>query len=107
MKLSALKSKLLMCAFALVIAIVTVQAKVVSFTKEKDGITCILDKGLMRVKICMDNVVEVKYTSLPIFLDKPSLVVINEWKDTPGFTVIESSGEIVITITKLKVIVNK
>ena len=48
-----------------------------------------------------------KYTSLPIFLDKPSLVVINEWKITPGFSVVENSGEIVITTTKLKVVVDK
>jgi alpha-D-xyloside xylohydrolase len=107
MKLSVLKSKLLMCAFMLVIAIVTAQAKVVSFSKEKDGISCTLDKGLMRVKICMDNVIEVKYTSLPVFLDKQSLVVTNEWKNHDGFSVNESSSEIVITTTKLKVIVNK
>jgi len=107
MKLSALKSKLLMCASVLALSIVIAQAKVVSFTKENDGIICTLDKGLMRVKVCMENAVEVKYTSLPIFLDKPSLVITNEWKNHAGFSVNENSAEIVIITTKLKVIVNK
>lgn len=91
----------------MVVAIVTVQAKVVSFVRENNGITCTLDKGLMRVKICMDNMVEVKYTSLPIFLDKPSLVVTNEWKNSPGFSVDEDQYEIVITTTRFKIIINK
>ena len=88
-------------------SIATVHASVVSFSKNKDGITCSLDKGLMKVKICTDNVVEVKYTSLPLFLDKPSLVVTNEWKATPNFTVVDNANEITITTTALNVIVNK
>jgi alpha-D-xyloside xylohydrolase len=86
---------------------VSSQAKVVSFTKDIDGITCNLDKGLMKVKICTDNIIEVKYTFLPLFFDKPSLVITNEWKNTPGFTITENSGEIVLTTSKLKVIVNR
>ena len=85
----------------------TAQAKVVSFNKNEEGITFTLDKGLMKIKVCTDNVVEVKYTELPIFLDKPSLVVTNVWKTTPNFTVTENANEIVITTTVLNVIVNK
>jgi len=85
----------------------TVQASVVSYVKEKDGVTCTLDKGLMKVKICMDNLIEVKYTTLPLFLDKPSLVVNNEWKATPGFTVSEKPDVIVIATSMLNVIINK
>ncbi len=107
MKLKALKTKQFLSVLAFAILSLATQAKVVSFTKDNDGITCLLDKGLMKVKICMDNMVEVKYTSLPLFLDKPSLVVINKWKDTPGFTVTESAGDIIITTAKLKVIVSK
>jgi alpha-D-xyloside xylohydrolase len=91
----------------LIILTVSTQAKVVSYTKDKDGITCNLEKGLMKVKICTDNIIEVKYTFLPIFLDKPSLVITNEWKDTPGFTITENTGEIVLTTSKVVVIVNR
>jgi alpha-D-xyloside xylohydrolase len=107
MKLTALRTKQFLSVLAFAILSVATQAKVVSFTKDNDGITCKLDKGLMKVKICMDNMVEVKYTSLPLFLDKPSLVVINNWKETPVFIVTESAGDIIITTAKLKIIVSK
>ena len=101
------KLKLTLIALALMILSVAVQASVVSFKKDNDGITCALDKGLMKVKICFDNMVEVKYTTLPVFLDKPSLVINNEWKITPGFTVTDNAKEILIITSKLKVVVNK
>lgn len=107
MKLSALKLKIYLSAMVLAFLTVSAEAKVVSFTKNIDGITGTLDKGLMKVKICTDNIIEIKYTSLPLFLDKPSLVVINEWKKTPGFTITENTDEIIITTAELKVIVNK
>jgi alpha-D-xyloside xylohydrolase len=107
MELTSLKLKLIISAMALIIMNAAVQASVVSYKKDGDGITCTLDKGLMKVKICLDNIVEVKYTSLPLFLDKPSLVVINEWKTTPVFAVNENANEIVITTASLMVIVNK
>ncbi|HZY24403.1 MAG TPA: TIM-barrel domain-containing protein, partial [Bacteroidales bacterium] len=107
MKLSALISRLMVCTFALFITIATAQAKVVSFTRDRDGITCSLDKGLMKVKICLDNMVEVKYTSLPVSLDKLSLVVINKWEQIPGFTINEHTDEIIISTDKLKILINK
>ena len=107
MKLSALISRLMVCAFALFLTIATAQAKVVSFTRDRDGITCSLDKGLMKVKICLDNMVEVKYTSLPVSLDKLSLVVINKWEQIPGFTINEHTDEIIISTDKLKILINK
>jgi len=107
MKLSVSNLKLILPALALALMTVSSQAKVVSFTKNSDGITCTLDKGFLKVKICMDNMVEVKYTSLPLFLDKPSLVVTDEWKSTPGFTVAENAEEIVISTADLKVVVNR
>jgi len=100
-----LKQALIVLVF--MVLTVSVQATVVSYTKNKDGITCALDKGLMNVKICFDNMIEVKYTTLPVFLDKPSLVITNDWKITPGFTVAENASEIVISTAKLKVVVNR
>jgi alpha-D-xyloside xylohydrolase len=107
MKISVLKHQLSLIALAFIILTTSLKANVVSFKRDVDGITCKLDKGLLTVKICMDNIVEVKYTSLPAFLDKPSLMVINEWKTIPGFTVTENTGEIVLTTASLKVVVNR
>jgi len=99
--------KLTLLALAFIILTTAVQAAIVSFKKDSDGITCTLDKGLMKVKICFDNMVEVKYTTLPVILDKPSLVINNQWKTIPGFTVTDNAKEILIVTAKLKVVVNK
>jgi len=85
----------------------SVQAKVLSYKKDSDGVTCTLDKGLMKVKLCFDNMVEVKYTTLPLFIEKPSLVITNDWKTVPGFSVSDNANEIVVTTSKLKVVINK
>jgi len=107
--LKAITSKYKYLSFLLFFTVsnVTVNASVISFNKGKDGVTCVLEKGLMKVKICTDNLVEVKYTELPLFLDKPSLVIINDWKIIPNFTVAENSTEIIITTATLNIIVNK
>ncbi len=107
MKNSAVYLRQLLAVAIFVSMSVAAQAKVVSFIKDIDGITCTLDKGVMKVKICMDNMVEVKYTSLPVLLDKPSLVVTNKWKAIPSFTVTESADEIFITTSSLKIIINR
>ena len=101
------KLKFVLPVMVLVALMFTAKASVVSYTKDSDGITCKLDKGLMKVKICLDNTIEVKYTELPVILDKPSLVITNEWKKTPGFTVADNAKEIVLTTSRLKVIVNR
>jgi alpha-D-xyloside xylohydrolase len=99
--------RLIVVASILIGLTVQAQAKVLSFKKEADGVACTLDKGLMRVKICFDNTIEVKYTTLPLFLDKPSLVITNSWKTVPSFSVSDNTTEILITTSKLKVVINK
>jgi alpha-D-xyloside xylohydrolase len=85
----------------------SVQAKVLSYKKDSDGVTCTLDKGLMKVKLCFDNMVEVKYTTLPLFIEKPSLVITNDFKTAPEFSVSENGNELVLSTSKLKVVINK
>jgi len=99
--------RLIFIASILIGLSVQVQAKVMSFKKDADGVTCTLDKGLMKVKICFDNMIEVKYTTLPLFLNKPSLVITNDWKTVPGFSVSDNATEISISTSKLKVFINK
>ena len=107
MRHSVLKPQLFWLVSVFLFLSNSAQAKVESFTKNVDGITCSLDKGLMKIKICSDNMVQVKYTELPVFMDKASLVIINDWKIAPGFTVSETTAEICITTAKLNVVVNK
>ena len=99
--------RLIFIASILIGLSVQVQAIVMSFKKDADGVTCRLDKGLLKVKICFDNMIEVKYTTLPLFLNKPSLVITNDWKTVPGFSVSDNATEISISTSKLKVFINK
>jgi alpha-D-xyloside xylohydrolase len=85
----------------------TVHASVISFTKDPDGVTFKLDKGLMKVKICKDNIIEVKYTLLSTFPQKSSLVIINSWTVQPQFNIKESPGEVFISTSILNIKVNK
>jgi len=57
----------------------TAEASVISYTKDQDGVTFTLDKGLMKVKICKDDIIEVKYTALTSLQAKSSLIINNTW----------------------------
>ncbi|MCX6168242.1 MAG: DUF5110 domain-containing protein [Ignavibacteriales bacterium] len=81
-------------------------ASVVSYTKDSDGITCKLDKGIMKIKVCEEDVVEVKYTALEVFSSRTSLVLNNKWETQPKFSVKENSNEIVVSTGRLKIKVN-
>lgn len=107
MKSVFVKIRFLTGVFILLIYAGTIRASVVTYQKEHDGVSFTLDHGLMKVKICFNNMVQVKYTILPLFLDKSSLVITNEWISIPDFTVNELPGEIVITTSRLKVIVDR
>jgi alpha-D-xyloside xylohydrolase len=85
----------------------TVLASVTSYTKDPDGVTFTLDKGVLKIKVCSADIIEVKYTSLPDLAPKNSLVINNEWKTVPAFDVLEKPGEIIISTSRLKIMVDK
>ncbi len=86
---------------------VSVKASVDSFKRERDGIAFQLDNGVMMIKICKENIVEVKYSILSSMPSKESLVINNGWNITPDFTVSETADEVTILTAKLKILVNK
>ncbi|MBB3188498.1 glycoside hydrolase family 31 protein [Microbacter margulisiae] len=83
------------------------KASVTSFQKENDGVLFKLDKGTMKVNICLDNMVEVRYTIFKTLPVKKSLVVVNPWETHPQFKVSETKNEIVISTRNLVVHVDK
>jgi alpha-D-xyloside xylohydrolase len=87
--------------------ILAAKAAVKSYKKGTEGVTFLLDKGLMKVFVHRDDIIEVKYTIFNAFETKPSLVVNNSWQIRPAYQVAESKSEIIITTAKLKVKVNK
>lgn len=78
-----------------------------TFTKDADGVTFTLDKGIMKVRVCAPSIIEVKYSVLPSLEEKKSLVVVNEFKEKVPFVVFESQGEVVISTSLVRVKVNK
>src|SRR5882757_5373824 len=94
-------SKTLFLKFAafLIISLAFLQstrASVISYTKNADGIVFKLDKGLMNIRVCKADIIEVKYTIFNTFPDKSSLVVIDPWKQKSPFTVSDNKGQIII-----------
>ena len=93
--------------FSLFIAVPPTIASVISYSLDTSGITCTLDKGFLKIIVCKEDIIEVKYTSLSTLSSKTSLVVNNKWETVSQFTVSESSSEIVISTGRIKVKVNK
>src|SRR5665213_3545380 len=83
------------------------RATVKSYKKNISDVTFTLDKGFMKIVICRDDIIEVKYTMLKAFSTKPSLVVNNTWAQHPSFTVTDNKGDIIITTKKLNIKINK
>ncbi len=90
-----------------IFSVSTANAAIKSYTKDADGVTFSLDKGKMKVKVCTDDIIEVKYTLFNDFSQKESLVVNNKWLTKTGFTVTEGNGAVIIATAKLKLIIDK
>ena len=82
-------------------------ATVVSFAQAGNQVTFKLDQGLIRVRVCQPDVVQVQYTVLPAFAAKTSLVVNNPFAAKIPFTVAEKNGQITITTARLQIRVDK
>jgi alpha-D-xyloside xylohydrolase len=112
MKVNKQRSKIAVAkwATALILTLLTASsatASIISYSKSTDGVVFKLDKGLMKIRVCKADIIEVKYTLFDTFPEKNSLVVNNTWIEKTPFNVSEPDGEIVITTSKLKIIVNK
>src|SRR6202012_1104098 len=83
------------------------KAEVISFTKNADGVTLKLDKGLLFIRVCKADIVEVKYTIFDVFLKKTSLVVNNQWTAKTAFTVTDHNKSVSIKTPRLNIIVDK
>ena len=88
----------------LIAAIPAAQASVLSYKKEANGLLFTLDKGRMKVTVCKDDIIEIKFTPFNHFLNKPSLIVNAKWS-FPSFKVSEDKSQVVIITAKLKVII--
>jgi len=85
----------------------TVDAAVRSYKRAANVVVFDLDKGGMSLKICKEDLVEVKYTLLDSWPSKTSLVVNKKWSSAPEFKVSEINDQVVISTSRLKIVVDK
>ncbi|MBW4889983.1 DUF5110 domain-containing protein [Mucilaginibacter sp. HMF5004] len=95
------KVKVLLVAAVLFLSADAAFSSVIKSKTEADGVTFVLDKGLMKIRICRDDIVQVKYTTLKTFQPENSLVVNNAFKSPVKFTVSKAGGFIIIKTLKL------
>ena len=60
-------------------------AKVKSYKTDANGVTFSLDKGLMSIKVCSPDIIQVRYTMFDAFAAKLELVVNNPWATKTPF----------------------
>ena len=98
------------CTLTFLIILITtsisVKATILSCATDSNGYTFSLDTGLIKIKICTDDLIEVKYTSLAAFNAKSSLVVNNTWNTTPSFSIVKNGGKYLISTNRIKIIVD-
>jgi alpha-D-xyloside xylohydrolase len=107
MKSSTTKTAFFLILILSILVSFPAAGSILSYLKNSDGVTFTLDKGLLKVKVCSENIVEVKYTALQSFTEKASLVIFNGWKTDGKFSVAETKDEIVISTAYLKIWVNR
>nr|WP_294944805.1 TIM-barrel domain-containing protein [uncultured Mucilaginibacter sp.] len=77
-----------------------------SYKKYANGLLFKLDRGLMHVAVCKDDIIQVKYTPFDSFSNKVSLIVNKKWVRS-AFGVSENKNQVIITTARLKVIISK
>jgi alpha-D-xyloside xylohydrolase len=84
-----------------------IHAAVKSFKKDADGVTFSLDEGLLKIKLCRNDLVQVKYTTFNAFPAINSLVVNNSFNQKVNFIVTQTGDNIIIKTGKLLISVNR
>ena len=105
--LKSLKFFCLLVSFLFVIQDNHAQSVIRSYQKEKDGVSFSLEKGVMKIRICKDDIVQIKYSVLNSFPTFNSLVVNNSFTQPVDFKVTENGTDIIISTSKLHIQVNR
>src|ERR1700744_486533 len=84
-----------------------VRATVKSWQKESDGVSFSLDVGVMKVRVCTPDIIEVQYSVQPHIQQRVSLVVNNRFSPAGAFAVSETGSAVVIVTSRLHITVDK
>jgi alpha-D-xyloside xylohydrolase len=102
-----IKTLRLIFTLLLICCTVIAHAAVKSFKTEANVVAFILDKGLMKIRICRPDLVQVKYTILKAFPVENSLVVNNLFNHQVKFAVTQTGDDILIKTGKLIIKVSR
>jgi len=91
---------------ALILYFTAARATVISYKTQPGGVIFKLERGLMQIRVCKADIIEVRYTIFDSFDDKPSLVVDKKWV-YPQFKVTPNKDGYTVTTAKLKILVSK
>jgi alpha-D-xyloside xylohydrolase len=80
---------------------------VTSYKEDADGITCTCNTGVLKVKICKEDIVRVAYAVGSSIPDRTLKIVTNSWTPQVPFTTSESGNIITLQTSKLKVKIDK
>lgn len=98
------------CTFALLLLMAgkgMAQSAISSYKKEADGVSFILQKGALKIHVCLDDIIEVKYTVLDQLPVINSLVVNNLFSKSINFKVSQTAKNIIISTSKLTLHVDR
>lgn len=99
-------TKIIFLFFALFAVTFKTESRIISVVTDTDGYTFTLDTGLMKIKVCSSDIIEVKYTTLGSFDNKKSLVTINPWTTVPVFSMSKQNNSFIITTGRLQIAVD-
>jgi len=103
--LNFLKLLSLLAAFVCCNAINS-SAAIKSYQVKSNEVVFKLDKGLMKIVVCKDDVIEVKYTIFDEFPKFNSLIIDHKWQPAT-FKFDQDKTNYTITTQRLKIVVNK
>jgi alpha-D-xyloside xylohydrolase len=92
---------------AVAVSTFSLDASVKSYTKNADGVTFVLDKGSLKITVCRENTIGIKYSVFSPMPAKVSLVIPSWFKPSGSYTIEELKDRYVITTSTLKITVDK
>ena len=78
---------------------------VVSMQRESDGVRLTLQSGVMRLQVCSDSIIRVRYSPTPTVPTRPELVVIKDRWPATKWELQSSDDAIVLSTAQIKEIV--
>ena len=80
---------------------------VVSMQRESDGVRLTLQSGVMRLQVCSDSIIRVRYSPTPAVPTRPELVVIKDRWPATKWELQSSDDAIVLSTAQIKEIVSR